>query len=100
MNTTQKGSFRYIVFREKDTWYAVALEFNIVESSDDKRLALMSLFQAVSGYINSLKKIKGARFAPLNQTPDPEYTELWKKVTSSKPTKSPYEIGTYGVSTV
>lgn len=100
MNTTRKGNFRYIVFREGNTWYAVALEFNIVESADEPRLALMSLFQAVSGYINSLKKIKGSRFTPLNQKPDPEYDSLWAKVTSRRPVKSPYEISTFGVSTV
>ncbi len=31
-NTLQKGSARFIVFREGDTWYCVCLEFNIVES--------------------------------------------------------------------
>jgi hypothetical protein len=100
MNTIKKGKFRYIVFKDGDTWYAVALEFNIVESADEPRLALMSLFQAVSGYLTSLKKVKGTRFAPLNQKPDPEYDELWKKITSPKPVKSPYEIGMFGVSKV
>ncbi len=34
-NTLNKGSIRYIVFKEDDTWYGVALEFNIVESGDN-----------------------------------------------------------------
>ena len=48
MNTPQKGKFRHIDFKDGDTWYAVALEFNIVEASDDPKLAFMSLLQAVN----------------------------------------------------
>lgn len=100
MNTTKKGKFRYIVFREGATWYAVALEFNIVESADDAKLALFSLFQAVSGYLSSLKKLKGTRFTPLNQKADPEYENLWSVLTSPKPIKSPFEVETFGISKV
>ena len=100
MNTTNKGTFRHIVFRDGDTWYAVALEFNIVESNDDPKLAFLSLLQAVSGYIDSLKKIKGTRFAPLNQEADSEYEDLWTALHSPKPIKSPYEVDMFGVSRV
>ena len=100
MNTLQKGKFRHIVFRDGDTWYAVALEFNIVESNDDPKLAYLNLLQAVSGYIQSSKKLKGARFSPLNQRPDPEYEQLWKTLNSPKNIKSPYEIDMYGISRV
>lgn len=98
MNTPQKGKFRHIVFRDGDTWYAVALEFNIVESSDDPKLAFMSLLQAVSGYVTSLNKIKGARFSPLNQKTDPEYESLWAKLTAKKSIKSPFEVAMFGYS--
>ncbi|MFZ2303267.1 MAG: hypothetical protein WAV98_00570 [Minisyncoccia bacterium] len=100
MNTPQKGKFRHIVFRDGDTWYAVALEFNIVESSDDPKLAFLSLLQAVSGYIESSKKLKGARLSPLNQKADPAYETLWKNLNSGKSIKSPYEVDMYGVSRV
>ena len=100
MNTTKKGTFRHIVFRDGDTWYAVALEFNIVEASDDPRLAFMSLLQAVSGYINSFKKIKGARVSPLNQKTDPEYEKFWAILNSPKPVKSPFEVNMFGFSKV
>ncbi|NOY35410.1 MAG: hypothetical protein GXP44_00560, partial [bacterium] len=43
-NSLQKGNVRYIVFKDGATWYAVALEFNIVESGDDPREVLMLLF--------------------------------------------------------
>ena len=49
MNTSKAGKFRHIVFKDGATWYAVALEFNIVESSSDPKLAFFNLLQAVSG---------------------------------------------------
>ena len=82
-NTLQKGSIRYIVFKEKDTWYAVALEFNIVESGDDPREVLMLLFEAVEGYVRSARKYK-ARPAILNQKADEEYEKLWKILQTQK----------------
>lgn len=100
MNTSDKGTFRHIVFKDGDTWYAVALEFNIVESSDDPKLAYFNLLQAVSGYVQSAKKIKGSRFQSLNQISDPQYEKLWSNLHSLKPIKSPYVVDMYGVSRV
>ncbi len=100
VNTPKKGKFRHIVFREGDTWYAVALEFNIIESSDDPKLAYFNLIQAVGGYVDSLKKLKGARISPLNQKVDSEYEKLWVTLHSPKPIKSPFEVDMYGVSSV
>ena len=89
MNTPLKGQFRYIVFQDDNVWYAVALEFNIVESSDDPKLALFNLFQAVDGYIESSKKIHGSRYQFLNQVADKEYTDLWYTL-NNEPIKSPF----------
>ncbi len=100
MNTLTKGTFRHIVFKDEDTWYAVALEFNIVESSDDPKLAFFNLLQAVSGYIESAKKIKGSRYQSLNQKVDNEYEKLWEILHSPTPVKSPYLVNMYGVSRV
>lgn len=100
MNTPLKGKFRHIVFKDGNTWYAVALEFNIVESSDDPKLAFFSLLQAVGGYVEAAKNIKGSRFQFLNQTPDAEYEKLWATIHSPKHIKSPYPISMYGYSTV
>ena len=97
MNTLQKGQVRYIVFKDKDSWYAAGLEFNIVESGDDARLAMINLFDAMQGYVEAARKVKGTRLAPLNQKPDPEYIKLWDMLNSSKPVKSPYEINSFGV---
>lgn len=78
-NTIQKGSVRYIVFREDSTWYAVGLEFNIVEAGDSPEEAILLLFEALSGYVESAKKIK-SRPNILNQKPDPEYEKMWQNI--------------------
>jgi hypothetical protein len=102
MNTPHQGTVRYIVFRDKGkkTWYAAGLEFNIVESGEDPRIALLNLFDALDGYMQSMQKVKGARLSPLNQKTDPDYEVLWSVVTAPKKVKSPFEISTYGVTTV
>jgi len=97
MNTTQKGSVRYIVFKDNRVWYAVGLEFNIIESGDDPRIAYNNLLDAIDGYVESIAKIKGSRLAPLNQKPDAEYEKLWSILNAKKPVKSPYQINSYGV---
>lgn len=104
MNTPEKGKFRHIVFKDGNTWYAVALEFNLVETGEDARLAFMSLLQAVSGYVQSMKRIKGImKFDSLNQKTDPEYEKLWSALTSRNSKgriKSPFQVGMYGVASV
>lgn len=100
MNTPTKGMFRHIVFKDGDTWYAVALEFNIVESSADPKLAYFNLLQAVEGYVQSAKKIRGSRYHFLNQKADQEYETMWSNLHSPKPIKSPYQVSMYGYSTV
>ena len=98
-NVPDKGQFRHIVFKDKNVWYAVALEFNIIESSDDPRLAYFNLLQAVDGYIAAMRKIKGVRnFNALNQVPAEEYQKLWDILNSVKSVKSPYPINSFGVS--
>lgn len=98
-NTLQKGSVRYIIFKENDTWYGVALEFNIVEEGDNPVGVMASLFEAIQGYIETARKVK-VRPHPLNQKPDLEYEELWNKLEEKKTsgiTKSE-EIYTFGYS--
>jgi hypothetical protein len=100
MNTLQKGKVRYIVFKDQNTWYAAGLEFNIVEAGEDARIALLNLFDAIQGFVEACRKIKGSRLAPLNQKTDPEYEKLWKIATAPRKVRSPFEISTYGVQTV
>lgn len=99
-NSIQKGSVRYIVFRDGDMWYAAALEFNIVEEADTPDAAMIYLFEAIRGYINSAKKAKSRMNFALNQKPEKEYEDLWKKAESAKkgqPIKSPFAIYASGI---
>lgn len=93
-NTLDRGSVRYIVFQDKEdsAWYAVALEFNLVESGDDPQQALFALFEAIRGYMTSAEKIK-AQPHILNQTPDPEYERMWAADQEAKNNRGvPYNI--------
>lgn len=79
----QKGSVRYVVFKENNVWYAVGLEFNIVESGDTPQEAILLLSEALSGYIESAKKIK-SRTSILNQTTDRKYETMWQNSQKDK----------------
>jgi hypothetical protein len=98
-NNLKNGSVRYIVFKEANKWYAVGLEFNIVEEGDDPSEVLLFLFEAIRGYVNSAIKIK-ARPQILNQKADKEYEDLWdilqEKKRSSVAEKSIPPIFTFG----
>lgn len=99
-NTLQKGSVRYIVFKERNKWYAVGLEFNIVEAGNDPREVLLSLFEAIQGYVKSASKVK-ARPYVLNQKADEAYENLWnalhqKKVPAYKPNEPIPFVYTFG----
>lgn len=72
------------MFKERDAWYAVALEFNMVESGDDPREVLLRLFEAVRGYVRSARKAKLSSDI-LNQEPDPEYEAMWEGRKTPKP---------------
>ena len=65
-NTIKRGSVRYIIFKEDDTWYGAALEFNIVEEGKSPREVMDSLFEAIQGYVETAQKLK-MRPIPLNQ---------------------------------
>lgn len=99
-NSVRKGSVRYIVFKEANTWYGVGLEFNIVEEANTPEAALFYLLEAIRGCVNSAKKVKGRMDFALNQKPEKEYEELWKTIHSSRntsiPMRSPYPIYSYG----
>ena len=95
MNTYQKGSVRTIIYKDKNVWVGVALEFNIVETGDDPREVFLMLDEAIRGYIFSAKKAK-IRPSILNQVSDKEYEDLWKKLNSSKQIKSPYQVYSFG----
>jgi predicted RNase H-like HicB family nuclease len=83
INTAQRGSVRYIVFKDGEDWFAVGLEFNIVESGTSPQEAMMLLNDALIGYVEAAKKNK-VRPSVLNQKADKEYEELWEKRANNK----------------
>ena len=98
MLTKTHDTIRYIVFKEEDTWYAVALELGIVVDGGDPEVALFSLFDAISGVleIENKPEFKGKRF----HTPevDPEYEAIWNQGAEGKgAVKSPLQIYTTGL---
>lgn len=82
-NTLKSGKVRYIIFKEDDIWYGVALEFNIIEEGDNPQQVMASLFDAIQGYVETAQKLK-MRLMPLNQKPDEEYQKLWDKLEKDK----------------
>lgn len=76
-NTLQKGSVRFLVFKDGDTFFGVALEFNIVVEAAHPTEALLLLHEAAIGYLESARKMKARRHI-LNQKPDPEYEKMWQ----------------------
>ena len=97
-NTLQKGSVRYVVFKEKDAFFAVALEFNVVVEGASQIEAIVLLNEAIAGYLGSARKFK-LRPHVLNQTIDSEYEKMWQDAQRSdvkrntiRSTKSPYVL--------
>jgi hypothetical protein len=76
-NTFSRTNVRCIIFREKRTWYGVALEFNLVIESKTSREALDELDLAVRDYFHAAKK-NHLGTAVLNQVADEEYERMWR----------------------
>lgn len=96
-NTLQKGSVRYVVFKEKDTFFGVALEFNLIIEAATQIEAIVLLNEAVQGYLESARKFKLRPYV-LNQVADSEYEKMWQGAqrgvmgSATRVTKSPYVL--------
>lgn len=81
-NTPNKGRVRVLQFKEKDDWYTVCLEFNIVEYAKTKEKSFKELLEAMEGYVEAVKMSETQKedggFSPLNQKPIKEYENMWK----------------------
>jgi hypothetical protein len=95
MKEFYEGQVRYIVFKEGDAWYAAGLEFNIVESGDDPRIAFNNLVDAVEGYVEAARKFKDSQL--LIQETDPEYEKLWTAASAATKTSSSFPVSMVGV---
>lgn len=99
-NTLNRGKVRYIIFKEGDTWYGVALEFNIIEEGNNPRDVMLSLFEAIQGYVETAQKLK-IRPMPLNQKPDEEYQKMWDKLERAKEkTSLPENVFNFGYNAI
>ena len=82
MNTPNTGQFRWVIFKEAKDWIGAALEFNIVVTGTDPRVVEAELNEAVLGYLESAKGLKGIRphqiNGILNQKADVEYENRWQ----------------------
>lgn len=92
MNTPTNGTYRWMIFKDKNSWVGVALEFNIVVTGDEPRVVEFELQEAVIGYLESAKKIKGFRAGQvnsiLNQETDEEYESRWTRATRTPATQA------------
>lgn len=83
MNTLRNGRYRWMIFKNRGSWMGTALEFNIVVEGDDPRVVETELHEAVIGYLESARKLKGVRDtqvnAILNQKAPAEYEERWEE---------------------
>jgi len=96
-NTLQKGSARFIIFREGDSWYGVCLDFNIIEAGDTPQEAMLLLSEAIEGYLESARKVK-ARPYILNQKLDSEYEEMWDRIEEKKTlSKEVFSFGSFNI---
>ena len=93
-NTLQKGNVRVIIFKEKNQWIGAALEFNIVEEGNDPREVMISIDEAIRGYIKCATKEKLGT-GVLNQKPEKQYEDLWSKLEAQKPVPSSVQVYNY-----
>lgn len=82
-NTSEKGRVRFIIFKEGNDWYGVALEFNLVVEGEDAPTAFFNLNSAIQGYVEATKAAH-LRNTVLNQDIDHEYAKLWKLLEEGK----------------
>ena len=75
-NTLQKGSVRFLIFRDGKSYFGVALEFNVIVEAASPQEAFFFLTEATNGYLEAARKVK-IRPVVLNQKTDPEYEKMW-----------------------
>lgn len=86
-NTLRSGSVRIIIFKDKKDWVGAVLELNIVETGDDPKTLMLSLEEAIQGYVYVIaKECLDERL--LNQKPNPKYEKMWNDFTLRRHSKS------------
>lgn len=97
-NTSYSGNVRTLIYEENGTWYAVALEFNIVETGDSPQEVMLLLNEALSGYVEAAHKAKSS-IGVLNQAVNPLFDKLWSidHETTGKRKQRVYNAGTQSI---
>jgi predicted RNase H-like HicB family nuclease len=85
-NTPYNGEVRTLIYQEDDTWYGVALEFNIVETGSNPQEVMIMLDEAIAGYIEATYKTKMS-IGVLNQKVNELFDTLWKTGEAMKESK-------------
>lgn len=88
-NTLKNGSVRFLIFRDKESYFGVALEFNVMVEASSPQEAFIFLNEATTGYLEAARKVK-LRPSILNQKTDPEYEKMWQEYQDRK-LKEKYE---------
>ena len=109
MNKAQKIAnfiIRYLIFREGDTWFGVALELNLVIEAKSQSKAFEELHEAIFGYIEAIKKAKFS-VSLLGQRPSKIYERKWMRAhkmysnhSELSSVKSPYQYIVGHIATV
>ncbi len=90
-----------MIFKDGDSWIGVALEFNIVIEGEDPRVVESELHEAVIGYLESAKKIKGFRTGQvnslLNQKADEAYESRWVSAVGAKRAPADFPSPLFGL---
>ncbi len=90
--TLKNGKVRFMIFKKGNSWYGVALEFNIVEVNKNPEIVLFDLLDAISGYVESAIKNK-IDISMLIQKVDKGYESIWAKTTRKKQSPLVYIFG-------
>jgi hypothetical protein len=88
-NTLKNGSVRFLIFRDGESYFGAALEFNIMVEAANPEEAFIFLNEAARGYLEAARKTK-IRPNVLNQKTDPEYVKMWQDYQDRK-LKEKYE---------
>ena len=86
-NTPHSGSVRVLIFKDKKVWVGAVLELNIVETGDDPNTLLLSLEEAIEGYVRVIAKER-LNERLLNQKPNPAFEKMWNDFALRRHTKS------------
>ena len=70
---------RYLIFKDKDVFFGVALEFNVIVEAASQIEALVLLDEATQGFLESARKIK-LRPSVLNQNLIPNMKKCGKNI--------------------